>query len=60
MRDPHDVHRLCSLRSADTGGFDGIKRATGVMEAGYGDVGKGCAHAGRGLDARVPITESLC
>ena len=35
--------------------FDGIKRATDVMVAGkvvvvagYGDVGKGCAHAGRG------------
>jgi adenosylhomocysteinase len=25
--------------------------------AGYGDVGKGCAHAGRGLGARVLITE---
>ena len=40
--------------------FDGIKRATDVMVAGkvlvvagYGDVGKGCAHAGRGLGARV-------
>src|SRR3954466_15554161 len=44
--------------------FDGIKRATDVMVAGkvglvagYGDVGKGCAHAARGLGARVQITE---
>jgi adenosylhomocysteinase len=44
--------------------FDGIKRATDVMVAGkivciagYGDVGKGCAHAARGLGARVMITE---
>ena len=44
--------------------FDGIKRATDVMIAGkvvviagYGDVGKGCAHAARGLGARVCITE---
>ena len=43
---------------------DGIKRATDVMVAGkvvvvagYGDVGKGCAHAMRGLGARVLITE---
>ena len=43
---------------------DGIKRATGVMIAGkvvviagYGDVGKGCAQAMRGLGARVLITE---
>ncbi len=43
---------------------DGIKRATGVMVAGkvvvvagYGDVGKGCAQAMRGLGARVLITE---
>src|ERR1700712_3370192 len=43
---------------------DGIKRATGVMfagkvavVAGYGDVGKGCAQALRGLGARVLITE---
>jgi adenosylhomocysteinase len=43
---------------------DGIKRATDVMVAGkvvvicgYGDVGKGCAHAMRGLGARVIITE---
>ncbi len=43
---------------------DGIKRATDVMVAGkvvvvagYGDVGKGCAHALRGLGARVLITE---
>jgi adenosylhomocysteinase len=44
--------------------FDGIKRATDVMVAGkvvvvagYGDFGKGCAHAARGLGARVLITE---
>ena len=44
--------------------FDGIKRATDVMVAGkvvvvagYGDVGKGCASAARGLGARVLITE---
>ena len=44
--------------------FDGIKRATDIMVAGkvvvvagYGDVGKGCAHAARGLGARVLITE---
>ena len=43
---------------------DGIKRATDVMVAGkvvviagYGDVGKGCADAMRGLGARVLITE---
>ncbi len=43
---------------------DGLKRATGVMfagkvavVAGYGDVGKGCAQALRGLGARVVITE---
>jgi adenosylhomocysteinase len=43
---------------------DGIKRATDVMfagkvavVAGYGDVGKGCAHALRGAGARVLITE---
>ena len=43
---------------------DGIKRATDVMIAGkvtviagYGDVGKGCAQAMRGLGARVLITE---
>ena len=43
---------------------DGIKRATDVMMAGkvvvvagYGDVGKGCAQAMRGLGARVLITE---
>ncbi len=43
---------------------DGIKRATDVMVAGkvvvvcgYGDVGKGCAHAMRGLGARVLVTE---
>jgi hypothetical protein len=41
-----------------------LERATDVMVAGnvvvvagYGDVGKGCAHAGRGLGARVLITE---
>jgi len=43
---------------------DGIKRATDVMfagkvavVAGYGDVGKGCAHALRTAGARVLITE---
>jgi len=43
---------------------DGIKRATDVMVAGkvvvvcgYGDVGKGCAHAMRSYGARVLITE---
>jgi adenosylhomocysteinase len=43
---------------------DGIKRATDVMVAGkvvvvagYGDVGKGCAHSLRSLGARVLITE---
>lgn len=43
---------------------DGLKRATDVMVAGkvvvvagYGDVGKGCAHSMRGLGARVLITE---
>ncbi len=43
---------------------DGIKRATDVMFAGkiavvcgYGDVGKGCAQAMRGLGARVMVTE---
>ncbi|GMV99704.1 MAG: adenosylhomocysteinase [Candidatus Hydrogenedentota bacterium] len=43
---------------------DGIKRATDVMMAGkvvvvagYGDVGKGCAQAMRGLGSRVLITE---
>jgi len=43
---------------------DGIKRATDVMVAGkvalvlgYGDVGKGCAQALRGLGAAVWITE---
>ena len=43
---------------------DGIKRATDVMlagkvavVAGYGDVGKGCAHALRAFGARVIITE---
>lgn len=43
---------------------DGIKRATDVMIAGktcvvlgYGDVGKGCAQAFKGLGAKVCITE---
>ena len=43
---------------------DGIKRATDVMIAGkvvviagYGDVGKGCADAMKGLGARVMVTE---
>ncbi|MDX9732293.1 MAG: adenosylhomocysteinase [Bdellovibrionales bacterium] len=43
---------------------DGIKRATDVMiagkvvvVAGYGDVGKGCAHSMRHYGARVLITE---
>ncbi|MBN2489286.1 MAG: adenosylhomocysteinase [Planctomycetes bacterium] len=44
--------------------MDGIKRATGVMiagkkcvVAGYGDVGKGCCQALRGLGATVFVTE---
>ena len=44
--------------------IDGIKRATDVMIAGkvavicgYGDVGKGCAQAMRGMGAQVVITE---
>ncbi len=44
--------------------MDGIKRATGVMIAGkiavvvgYGDVGKGCAQALKGLGATVLIAE---
>jgi adenosylhomocysteinase len=44
--------------------IDGIKRATDVMVAGkicvvlgYGDVGKGCAQAYRGMGATVMITE---
>jgi len=44
--------------------LDGVKRATDIMiagkvavVAGYGDVGKGCAHALRGQGARVIITE---
>ncbi|SDN66511.1 adenosylhomocysteinase [Desulfonauticus submarinus] len=44
--------------------IDGIKRATDIMVAGkvavvcgYGDVGKGCAQAFRGMGARVIITE---
>jgi adenosylhomocysteinase len=43
---------------------DGIKQATNVMVAGktvvvagYGDVGKGCAHSMKALGARVLITE---
>ena len=43
---------------------DGIKRATDIMiagkvvvVAGYGDVGKGCTDAMRGLGARVIVTE---
>lgn len=43
---------------------DGIKRATDVMVAGkvvvvagYGDVGKGCAHSMSSLGARVLVTE---
>ncbi len=44
--------------------LDGLKRATDIMVAGkqmviagYGDVGKGCAFAARGMGARVMITE---
>ncbi|MCA1765813.1 MAG: adenosylhomocysteinase, partial [Desulfobulbaceae bacterium] len=44
--------------------LDGIKRATDVMIAGkvavvcgYGDVGKGCAQAFRGMGAQVIVTE---
>ncbi len=44
--------------------IDGIKRATDVMSAGkscvvagYGDVGKGCAQAFRGMGATVLVTE---
>ncbi|MCC7383602.1 MAG: adenosylhomocysteinase [Deltaproteobacteria bacterium] len=44
--------------------FDGIKRGTDVMVAGkivvvcgFGDVGKGCAQAARGLGAKVVVTE---
>src|SRR6476469_8639178 len=44
--------------------FDGIKRATDVMVAGkvvvvagYGDVGKGCAHAARCFVTRAATTE---
>lgn len=44
--------------------IDGIKRATDVMIAGktavvcgYGDVGKGCAAAYRGMGAKVIVTE---
>jgi len=44
--------------------IDGIKRATDIMIAGkvavvcgYGDVGKGCAQAFRGMGAKVVVTE---
>jgi adenosylhomocysteinase len=44
--------------------IDGIKRATDVMiagkvcvVAGYGEVGKGCAQAFRGMGARILVTE---
>ena len=44
--------------------LDGLKRATDVMVAGkvacvagYGDAGKGCVQALRGMGARVLITE---
>ena len=44
--------------------IDGIKRATDIMlagkvsvVAGYGDVGKGCAHALRAFGSRVIVTE---
>ncbi len=44
--------------------IDGIKRATDVMVSGkvavicgYGDVGKGCAQAFRGMGAQVVVTE---
>jgi adenosylhomocysteinase len=44
--------------------IDGIKRATDVMTAGktavvcgYGDVGKGCAQAFKGMGSRVIVTE---
>jgi adenosylhomocysteinase len=44
--------------------LDGLRRATDVMVAGkvvvvagYGDVGKGCAYAARGMGARVKVTE---
>ncbi len=44
--------------------MDGIKRATDIMIAGkvvviagFGDVGKGCAEAAKGLGARVQVTE---
>jgi len=46
---------------------DGIKRATDIMfagkicvVAGYGEVGKGCAQAMRGLGARVLVTATGC
>lgn len=44
--------------------IDAVKRATSVMIAGktvivcgYGDVGKGCVQAARGMGARVEVTE---
>ncbi len=44
--------------------IDAVKRATDVMiagkvvvVAGYGDVGKGCVQAAKGLGARVVVTE---
>ena len=44
--------------------IDGIKRATDIMLAGkvsvvcgYGDVGKGCAHALKSFGSRVIVTE---
>jgi adenosylhomocysteinase len=44
--------------------LDGLKRASDVMiagkvvfVAGYGDVGKGCAHSLRGMGARVIVSE---
>jgi len=44
--------------------MDGIKRATDIMVAGkvcvvggYGDVGKGCAQAFKGLGGRIVVTE---
>ena len=52
---------LCGCRESL---IDGIKRATDVMIAGkiclvlgYGDVGKGCAQAFRGMGATVWVTE---
>ncbi len=47
--------------------LDGIKRATDVMIAGkvgvvcgYGDVGKGCAAALKGMGAQVVVTGNVC